>query len=65
MKIQSIDRTLKKYEDAATSDLISLTHKDGTPRSVTDRNVRYAEITDEAILNYHSKESSDVVKDVD
>ncbi len=65
MKIESIDRTLKKYEDVATSDLISLTHKDGTPWSVTDRNVRYAEITDEAILNYHSKESSDVVKDVD
>lgn len=37
----------------------------GLVRYETDKSVRYAEITDEAILNYHSKESSDVVKDVD
>ena len=64
-KIESIDRTLKRYEEVSTVDIVSLTHKDGTPWSVTDKSVMYAEITDEAILNYHSKESSDVVKDLD
>lgn len=55
-KIGSIDRTLKKYEGVATNDLISFTHRDGTPWSVTDRSVPYAEITDESILNHHFRE---------
>ena len=37
----------------------------GLVKCETNKGVKYAEITDEAILNYHPKESSDVVKDVD
>lgn len=55
-KIESIDRTLKKYEDVTTTDLVLLTHRSGTPWSMTDKSMTFALITDEAILKYHSKE---------
>ena len=55
-KICSIKDTLRKYGRMSSSELVSLTHRDGSPWSYVDSTKPYQEITDELILEHHQAE---------
>lgn len=53
-KLISIDKTLEKYLGLSASELVTLTHGDGTPWSKAGKgNLLYGEISDDLILRYH------------
>lgn len=56
-KICSIDDTIRKYGRLSSSDLVSLTHRSGSPWSHVDSTLPYQAISDELILEHHHVES--------
>lgn len=52
-KIQSIDKTLEKYEKCTAGYLVDLTHRDGSPWSRVDSSKSYQTISDSLIKEYH------------
>jgi len=61
-KLSVIDETLKKYGDFSASTLVSMTHVAGGPWDRTDRNIQFAEISDDVIKAYHYKEVNYISK---
>ena len=57
-KLDSIDDTLRKYENFAPGELVALTHKKNTPWDYTKNIVNGKIISDDAILNYHINEAA-------
>lgn len=56
-KICSIDDTIRKYDRLSSSELVSLTHRAGSPWSNVDSTLPYQVISDELILEHHHVDS--------
>lgn len=56
-KICSIDDTIRKYGYLSPSELVSLTHRTGSPWAHVDSTLPYQVISDELILEHHHVES--------
>ena len=58
-KLASIDKTINKYKDYSTEELINLTHKENTPWAYNDKGeVPYKEISNKDIKKYHCFENA-------
>lgn len=55
-KVGSIDRTIKRYGGYTARELVSLTHREGSPWSRVDSSKPYQIISDELIMKYHHVE---------
>lgn len=56
-KVQSIEKTIKKYGHYSAGELVEITHRDGSPWSRVDSSRDYQVIPDELIKKYHYIES--------
>lgn len=55
-KLLTIDATIERYNSISTNDLVSITHKKGSPWDMTPKTF-FNKISDEYILKYHCKET--------
>ena len=55
-KIAHIDATLKYYNGLSAAELVNITHVVGGPWDSVDKDMPYAEISDEIIYERHIKE---------
>ena len=56
-KIQSIDKTIKKYKEYSAKELVEITHRDGSPWSNYDSSKPYQEMSDDIIKEFHYVEA--------
>ncbi len=55
-RLQSVNDTLKKYEQCTARDLVSITHSEDSPWSMKDYKKEFQVIDDDIIRKYHSNE---------
>lgn len=55
-KLKSIEKSIEKYGKYSASELVEITHRNGSPWSYVDSSKPYQTITDELIKKHHSVE---------
>lgn len=56
-KLMHITKTMQQYGKLSASQLIDITHSDGSPWDHTDKSISFSPINDDIILKYHHNET--------
>lgn len=59
-KLRSIEQTINRYGNYAPWQLVSITHREGSPWSYVDSSKEYQPIPDRLILKHHHVETEDI-----